>query len=174
MRKHILFILTTAISGCSWLIDHEVATTSPIKFKCSKKCITIESKSTKNSLTNIEKRKIEILIRSYKKQEQILISACNTQSEHFAILIHNYISTHYHKKIRLVNNTLPAVTKVNQCVNFVRGKIRIMLPNCTKYENYKPTSLVNKKFGCANNYNLVKMIRDPNDFFIGSGVGGQS
>jgi type IV pilus biogenesis protein CpaD/CtpE len=45
----------------------------------------------------------------------------------------------------------------------IKGKLKFKLPDCDDVSNYKNNLLVGYKFGCSTQYNLLQMLKDPND-----------
>ena len=166
MKKlYIVIALTILLNGCGWMITMKNNTVEEIKFQCGKQCKTFALTQHQSKLNIKQKKHLKNLAKHTKKT--ILISACNDKSKPLATNIYNYIVTHTNKQAAIVNNTLPFNNNYSICANIVYGPISVLLPNCHK-KNNKLNNLINHNFGCHSHYNLIKMVEDPNDFFIKS------
>ena len=178
LRYSSILISSLLFSSCTSFMDLSQDQLAKIRFGCSSKCtsIVLNSNPQQQPLSRRQKARIRAFLRHSPRHGNILVSECDPNFDHnLTRQISAYILHRKYRPIR-VRPTLPYHHLHTRCVNLVRGPITMYPPHCSLQTATISTPsysrLIGHNFGCATQYNLAQMIRDPNDFFIRSGVEG--
>lgn len=166
MLNFIVVVFSTLLlASCSSIVNLEQREQEDlIRISCGKACKTLTSEN--GSLTFKEEKLLKMYVKQFDSKQPILVAACNDQlqSKQFAFAVIDYLKLQ-HKKAYMVRQVMPYKRIANDkiCINLLKGRLRFHLPNCKDTKNYQTNLLVGYDFGCSSQYNLLQMLKDPND-----------
>lgn len=166
-RVYTIILLTCFLLGCA--TSAEVWTgrnSNPIQVVCGKSCETIYFRGNSAYLTSEQRYRINQVVYQTRRHQSVFISLCNTNRPNLELN-----TTRLKEVSRQIKNlgftpvflkpTLPEDLTSKNCVNLVRGKLKLYVQRCPN--KTIPPSVVNigSNFGCADSYNLAHMIINP-------------
>lgn len=166
---HMAVIVIGSIMTMACTPNEEVWTgenRNPIEVVCGKSCQTIRFNEGATTLSLKQRQQIKKFVYQVDQNQRIFVSPCVSKNIHSEIneqrmdLVKSQVSRIGYRPVEL-KPTLPENLRSKNCVNLVRGKLRLYVQRCPNLTLNPSVQMVGSSFGCTTSYNLAVMITNP-------------